>query len=163
MNTIENLVDKYFEGETSTAEEKILRDYFTSGNVKDELKIYIPIFSYFEQEINKREINLVQPVGKRKFLARWVGIAASLLILVLAGIGKWVTTDEVCLCKGDYVVINGKCYTDEGMIRQYAFGALQEVATPVEVYFPDLEPEEVERLFFQQQLSELSDLFSDDF
>ena len=134
---IEDLLDKYFEGETSAEEERKLRAYFTSGRVAEELKVYIPLFTYFEEEIRKEETQgttLLQKSGRPRSFYLLRGIAASLLILLIAGIGRWVTTEtDPCLCVGDYVVINGKCYTDPETVRNYALDALQEVADPREL------------------------------
>jgi hypothetical protein len=41
---IDYLVEKYFQGETSIAEEKELRTYFSSSDVAQHLEQYRPIF-----------------------------------------------------------------------------------------------------------------------
>ena len=97
MNTteIKILLDKYYAGETTLDEEKILRSYFTSGNVDAELAEHIPLFGY-----QAREANVVAPaiseqelIGtftgdqktrfyqKRNFWMYFSGIAASLLFI----------------------------------------------------------------------------------
>ena len=43
---IENLVEKYFQAETSIAEENELRNYFSSQNVVAHLEQYKPLFAY---------------------------------------------------------------------------------------------------------------------
>ncbi|MCI4443735.1 MAG: hypothetical protein JHC39_09565 [Lentimicrobium sp.] len=85
-NKIETLLEKYFRGETSIAEENQLRDYFSSPNVSPNLEQYKPIFGYlalakeqnFEQEIVLK--------SKKRNLA-WLSIAAS--VVVLLGIGTY--------------------------------------------------------------------------
>lgn len=47
--TIQQLLDKYFEGETSIQEEAQLREYFNQPNVDSRLLHYKPIFQYFEK------------------------------------------------------------------------------------------------------------------
>lgn len=47
---IEQLIEKYFEGETSLEEELTLKSYFGSGEVADSLKMYRPLFQYFQSE-----------------------------------------------------------------------------------------------------------------
>lgn len=49
-NSIHQLIEKYFNGETSLSEETFLRNYFNSGNVAEDLKQYEPLFQYFEAE-----------------------------------------------------------------------------------------------------------------
>ena len=46
MKKIDNILEKYFEGETTLDEEKLLRSYFQSGKVTDEHLAYAPIFRY---------------------------------------------------------------------------------------------------------------------
>ena len=50
LTRIKELVEKYYECETSLEEERELKAYFTSGDVADELKEYIPLFRYYEEE-----------------------------------------------------------------------------------------------------------------
>ena len=47
---IDELLNRYFEGETSSEEERELRAFFTSGNVPDRLAVYTPMFTYLEEE-----------------------------------------------------------------------------------------------------------------
>ena len=49
LDRIENLLEKYFEGETSIAEEKELKVYFSSGDVAQHLEQYKAIFGYFSE------------------------------------------------------------------------------------------------------------------
>ncbi len=41
---IEQLIDRYFEGETTLEEEHILRDFFSQGQVPQHLEIWQPLF-----------------------------------------------------------------------------------------------------------------------
>ncbi|SCY66260.1 hypothetical protein [Flavobacterium caeni] len=81
---IEQLLEKYFEGETTTAQEKQLQDYF-SGDVPAHLEQYKPMFGYFSLA---REQQFEQTVplqsGKRKRVA-WLSVAASVVVLVGVG------------------------------------------------------------------------------
>lgn len=92
------LVEKYWAGETTIAEEKALKTYFSSHQVDKELLPYVSMFQYFEvakkQTLapsidnlllidNKRVIKPV--VHSRMYLVR--RIAAAVLFLVMANIG----------------------------------------------------------------------------
>lgn len=135
MMDIDDLLTKYFEGETSTEEERRLRAFFASGKVPQRLSAYRPIFAFFDEEIEKRKREKTQ-TGRRQMLYWVSGIAAGLLLLL--GIGRFFLVQDPCPCEGNYVVINGRCYTDMDKVREMAFSALDEVATPAEDYFPDL-------------------------
>ena len=41
---IEELLERYFDGETSAAEEKQIRAFFASGEVPEHLAAYAPLF-----------------------------------------------------------------------------------------------------------------------
>lgn len=47
---INDLIEKYFAGETSLEEEKILRGYFNGSNIDPRLLSYAPLFQFFERE-----------------------------------------------------------------------------------------------------------------
>lgn len=47
---IKSLLEKYFEGESSLREEKILRDYFSHNEVEESLRPYQPLFRFFQSE-----------------------------------------------------------------------------------------------------------------
>lgn len=85
LDRIENLLEKYFEGETGIAEEKELQDYFSSPNVAQHLEQYKPMFGYFsiarEQQF---EQNVPLRSKKRKVVA-WLSVAASIVVLVGVG------------------------------------------------------------------------------
>jgi hypothetical protein len=66
---MKNLIEKYFEGETSLREEAELRRYFNSGNVEESLRQYEPLFRHFE---NEREWGLSDEFDQ-KLLAKLEG------------------------------------------------------------------------------------------
>jgi len=97
MNTteIKILLDKYYEGETSRDEEKILKDYFTGSQVDASLLEHAPVFAFFKAEGNiksgadledkileRLDEAIVIPFYKnRTFWTYFSGIAATLLFL----------------------------------------------------------------------------------
>lgn len=85
---IENLLQKYFEAETTLAEEQELQNYFTSANVSDSLKSYQSIFEYYKNEKNiQTEYQLLLKSRSNKVF--WLsGIAAS-LVLIFVGNTVW--------------------------------------------------------------------------
>lgn len=172
---IEELIERYFEGETSAEEEKSLRSFFASGKVPEPLSGYIPLFAYFDEEIRlKKESEVrksedsaerVLPLRKEKSFRRTVlyvvsGVAASLLFLL--AIHSLLSPVDPCFCSDNYVVINGRCYTDIHKVRSFALEALDEVATPADEYFPESDAAGEERNLVGNQLRELGSFLSDD-
>jgi hypothetical protein len=98
LNKIEKLLEHYFEGATSSAEENELRNYFSSTNVAPHLEQYKPLFDYIsdakKQQFQKEISQLPKSLDKKRNLA-WMSIAAS--VVVLLGIGTyffWNTTNS---------------------------------------------------------------------
>lgn len=81
---IEILIEKYFEGETSTAEEQELRNYFSSSAIATHLKQYQSLFGYFSQ-VKAQNCNSEILLQSKKRYSAWLSIAAS--VVVLLGIG----------------------------------------------------------------------------
>lgn len=227
MNNLNDILNRYFEGETSAEEERQLRAFFTSEDVPPEWIAYRPLFAYFKAENEKAgkrnaddedalyaedlfdgiptpEALLREETTTRELFGReeadagfsgksfelkareamsdaasgeasgkhrtpgpnrrrlWyaiAGMAAS--VLLIAGIYRLLNPVDPCFCSENYVVINGRCYTDIHQVRTLAWEALQEVATPTEDYFPA--PDEVfnDREIINEQLQELSTLFDE--
>lgn len=159
---IEELLDKYFEGNTSTAEEKELRSFFASGNIPPHLSAYKPLFAYFDEEIatSKEVVSTPMRQDKRIVLYLLSGVAAALLLIF--GIRSVYTSYDTVHCAENYVVINGRCYTDIHTVRNMALEALKEVATPAEEYFPDESESYSEKEIFKMQLKELGSLFNEE-
>ena len=86
FNNIEKLLDKYFEGETSIAEENALKEYFAKKEVPEHLTHYQAMFAYFAQ--NKKETapqNIqVKPVKKTWYM-QWAAKVAVVLLLLAIG------------------------------------------------------------------------------
>ena len=80
-NLVEQLVEKYFQGETSIAEEKLLKAYFSSNDVVPHLAKYQALFGYFEtqKETQFEQKLILQP--RKQFYVKWIGIAASFVVL----------------------------------------------------------------------------------
>lgn len=91
-NKIEILLEKYFEGETSIAEEKELTNYFTSSDVAQHLEQYQPLFGYFS---NAKEQKFAQeiPLQSKKRSVAWLSIAASVVVLLGIGMYTFVNTN----------------------------------------------------------------------
>jgi hypothetical protein len=88
---IENLINRWLEGQTSLEEEQLLREYFVKEQVAPELEMYRPMFRSFSaaaREGTDKEIALPQPGLRIKPF--WYSVAA--LIVVAFTVGSIVTS-----------------------------------------------------------------------
>jgi len=157
------LLNKYFEGETSSAEEQELRRFFTSEDVPDELKIYKPLFAYIDEEIDKQkptEKAVAKHVSfsKRKILYAISAAAACTLIFLSTGLFSF-RKELPCIADGSYAVVNGRYYTDVQFVKSIAFQALAEVSVPVEDYLANKKTISQQEIM-NEQLKELSNMFA---
>lgn len=159
---IDELIDRYFEGQTSCEEERELRSFFTKENVPEHLQVYRPLFACLEEEaealrkermeeegsaedsVLKERISEVSALKegvsetstpeesalrvlprRRRFFYMLSGVAAGILLLFgIAGIKQYLhVTPE------DYVLIDGKQYTDANLVREQALAAFRDVQT----------------------------------
>jgi hypothetical protein len=97
IKEIEKLLEKYYEGETTLAEERLLKDFFLSGNVPMELSVHKSQFIYFkeasgdeitdlelDEKVFDKTVNIpVFPLlsGRNRFYYI-TGIAATVLLLI---------------------------------------------------------------------------------
>jgi len=88
---IEDILEKYFQGETSIAEENELRAYFSSSNVAQHLEQYKPMFGYFSQAKEQKSTYEI-PLQSKKRNVAWLSIAASAVVLL--GIGTYFFVSE---------------------------------------------------------------------
>lgn len=87
LDRIENLLEKYFEAETSIAEEKELKDYFASPDVAQHLEQYKPIFGFAVQAKQEQFTATIPLKTKKRNKVVWLSIAAS--VVVLFGVGMF--------------------------------------------------------------------------
>lgn len=105
MNNINNLLEKYWEVETTLEEEKVLRDYFTSEDVAPEHLAFVPLFQHFDDtkvtssldvesiimgEIAKEKqepiMKVEKPKGKVVGIRKYIPMVAAASILMLVAI-----------------------------------------------------------------------------
>ena len=81
LANIEKLLEKYLNAETTIAEEKELKNYFSKGNVAPHLEEYETLFGYFSTSKNERFTKTIQLKTKRVNW-NWLSVAASIVLLV---------------------------------------------------------------------------------
>lgn len=97
LDKIENLLEKYFEAQTSLAEEKELKDYFASADVAPNLEQYKPLFGYAVQAKNEKfTATILFPKTKSKKSNRvvWLSIAASAVVFLGVGLFTFDSYNE---------------------------------------------------------------------
>jgi hypothetical protein len=88
---IQNLMDRFFEGETSNAEEKELYLFFTQKDLPKQFEPYRKMFGFFESgmadETTKPEVSEKKRkvVSFRKIAWTALAVAASLLLVFVIG------------------------------------------------------------------------------
>jgi hypothetical protein len=80
LRAIEKLLEKYFNAETTIAEEKDLKLYFSSQDVAPHLEQYKPMFGYFSKQ-EEQKFDKALPLKTKKHYARWISVAASVVLL----------------------------------------------------------------------------------
>ena len=94
LDKIENLIEKYFEGETSSAEEKELKDYFSSSDVAQHLEHYQPLFGYFSQAKQEQFTAAIPLQSKKQTKVVWLSVAASLVVMLGVGVFAYQNISE---------------------------------------------------------------------
>ena len=81
IDKIEELVEKYLEGNTSLQEEKELKTYFSSDDVPVHLKQYKEVFGFYGEA--KKETSKEIILSKKPNNKKWIGIAASIVLVTM--------------------------------------------------------------------------------
>src|ERR1035437_5335323 len=128
MEMMNELIEKYFRGETSLSEEKVLKQYFSTGNVSPEHEIYRALFEVFEQETKETAIHPVHValINQRSIKRIWfqtfaiTGIAATLLLLV------WIKLPQ---SSDNFAVISGNRIDNTEYVQRYTLKKFNKVNT----------------------------------
>lgn len=129
---IKQLLDKYLDGETSSAEERALRGYFTNkgNNIPEEWMPYRALFTYIAEEradegetAETIDIN-VNKAGK-SHRRGWIYAAATAAAAILIA----VVMISLPRSNDNYAVIDGKVYTNKKVVEDEALKALQMVSS----------------------------------
>lgn len=104
---IHSLLEKYWNCETSVQEEKELQTFFSDGDVPEEFRQYIPLFSYIRNEqsvtlsedFSERLENALEAEGKEKYItirifAPLFRIAVSVLLIIGVGVSFYFISKQ---------------------------------------------------------------------
>lgn len=97
LQRINILLQKYFEAETTLDEENELINYFSSGDVDENLKMYVPMFSGMKELLAEEQPDLgdelmnhiLESEHREKLKYRWMwqavsGVAAAVVLVMFA-------------------------------------------------------------------------------
>ncbi|WP_295179016.1 hypothetical protein [uncultured Christiangramia sp.] len=81
LNRLEKLISRYEEGETTLAEEKELREYFSQEEIPEHLETYALLFKFQSQE-SSTTYEESEPIelDKRNYWFAWTSIAAVIIV-----------------------------------------------------------------------------------
>lgn len=82
LNNIENLLEKYENGETTLKEEQELRNYFSEKTVAPHLEMYKPLFAYFSVNQEESFTKTVPLKSKKTYSYKWISVAAVAVLLL---------------------------------------------------------------------------------
>lgn len=120
LQEAEKLIERYYEGETSVAEENLLYEYLSRKDIPEKFEAEKAIFSYFKNEKEKKTISLVPNVVK--WVASVAAVVAILFCVLL--INKPYTTS--------YAYVDGKKITDKNEIRTLAQVAIGNLSLEID-------------------------------
>ena len=111
---IRRLVERFFDGDTSPAQEQAIYDYYaTHQGLPDDLERYRPMFGWYSA--------MSSPVRRRRPWPRFAGIAAALAVLVVVGVvlvrsGSSADERLYASYRGSYVIRDGQRIDDIQLI-----------------------------------------------
>ena len=115
---VEELLERFFEGQTSNTEEQSLYDFFAGNDVPEHLVRYKQVFCYFETVIKEELIEEKAPVIKlknRRWIA-WSAVAAVLLVFIITITQYAFDNKPFDSYEGGYIIRNGVRITDLDII-----------------------------------------------
>jgi hypothetical protein len=119
---IGDLLERFFDGKTSNAEERELYSFFQNEDIPVELQPYKQVFEYFENDIKNEPVKNTIPTGilKNNHRRKWLAITAvavSILILLLVKPFMMTQSKVFNPYEGSYIVKNREKIDDIKMIE----------------------------------------------
>ncbi|WP_452227068.1 hypothetical protein [Lacinutrix cladophorae] len=82
LDNIEELIEKYDNGETSLIEEQQLKNYFKQETVAPHLEMYKPMFAYFSVSQEEQFTKDVPLKTNKNNLYKWISVAAVAVLML---------------------------------------------------------------------------------
>jgi hypothetical protein len=87
---IQEMLDRYWEGETTLEEERRIKTYFNSGKVDRRLQTFAPMFQAFREEQAVQLTTKAKTAAIRPQMYQWAVAASGALLLA---VGWWMLQD----------------------------------------------------------------------
>ncbi len=130
----EKLIEKYYEGETSVAEENLLRYFLTQKNVSKQFEAEKAIFGYFESEKQEKTIAFTPNFWK------WTASAVAMVAVLL---GVFLSTQPG---QANYAYVDGKKTTNQQVVftlAQSTVNSILSANTELESNFENIQSNQV--------------------
>ena len=131
---IEEYITRFMEGETTNEEERAIYHFFRSEEVPEHLKVYAPMFAWYEEGMPEEQAAVALKTSRRFHLPVeiWsIGIAATIAVVV--GLGTLLfwdkdnnELDEWACYEGSYIEVRGKRITNVKQILPSILETLNE-------------------------------------
>lgn len=119
---IEELLEKYFEGQTSLKEEKVLREYFRQDNIPEAMETYRPMFAFFSDERGEESHKVKR--SPHLVWIRWTSMSVAAAVMLFLGI-KFIFLDAQRTTSTQSIVyIDGEKFTDLNTIQKETLNTL---------------------------------------
>ena len=144
---IDSMLNKYFEGETSLEEERLLRAYFNQQNLPEHLKELAPIFTYIDDEQIAlealKEIANAAPVAtiikkKKLILMQSFFISAVAAATIISVFFLFSPSSSNSGSNESYAWINGERITNKEEIKMFAEKSLDNVSSTEDIFMEQM-------------------------
>lgn len=109
------LIEKYYEGLTTLAEEKQLNEFLSQKNIPARFDTEKAMFGFFANQKAK-------PKGNKIQMLRWASVAAVFITMFFSTGYLFSQNDK------DYAYIDGKVYTDVNIVKNRALASINDIA-----------------------------------
>ncbi|MBR9915059.1 MAG: hypothetical protein GYB32_09585 [Algicola sp.] len=82
LNSIEKLLEKYDNGETTLKEEQQLKAYFAQDDVAPHLESYKILFQYFNNTKQEHYTKDVPLKPRKSYIYQWISVAAVIVLML---------------------------------------------------------------------------------
>lgn len=147
MMDIDSLLNKYFEGETTLEEERMLRASFNQKNLPEHLKELAPMFTYIEdervalealKEIRDASPALTVSKKRKSIFSRSFYISAIAAACITSVFFLFLPGKSNSNGSESYAWINGKRITDKKEIKMFAEKSLDNVSSNENIFIEQM-------------------------